>query len=302
MPIYLGRCDGVALSIRSEPAKDPTSQDVSGCGLRVLVAEDNRVNQAVATRMLQKMGHTVAIAGNGIEALELVAGTDFDLVLMDLQMPEMDGITATKKIREQELETKRHLPIVAVTAHAMKGDRERCLEAGMDGYIPKPISARQVEDAIRKYARREIVNSEFGQTHAPELIAANARASKDWDACEVKARLGADEKLLGELVEIFLSETPGQLAELRHALANGDAGQVGEVAHSLKGELSCLGMAELSECARQLEEMGRSRELKRADEVISLLEERIFDVWRVMRHEAASLEVVSSAPGRRIQV
>ena len=124
------------------------AQPVRVKGLRILLAEDNRVNQIVATRMAEKMGHSVVVAGNGQIALKLLATQPFDLVLMDVQMPEMDGLTAVGKIRESEQSTSFHLPIIAMTAHAMKGDRERCIAAGMDGYVSKPISGQVLEDAI----------------------------------------------------------------------------------------------------------------------------------------------------------
>jgi CheY-like chemotaxis protein len=107
--------------------------------LRVLLVEDNLINQKVASRLLEMHGHAVVIAGNGREALDVLDEADFDLVLMDVQMPEMDGLTATAAIRKREQQSGRHLPIVALTANAMSGDRERCLEAGMDGYVAKPV-------------------------------------------------------------------------------------------------------------------------------------------------------------------
>jgi CheY-like chemotaxis protein len=117
-------------------------------GLYILLAEDNRINQLVATRSLAKMGHSVVVVGNGKEALSLLATQPFDLIFMDIQMPEMDGLTTTARIREGETVTHTHIPIIAMTAHAMKGDRQRCLSAGMDGYISKPISASELEIAI----------------------------------------------------------------------------------------------------------------------------------------------------------
>ena len=110
--------------------------------LQILLVEDNPINQKVAARLLEKAGHNVTIAGNGKEALDRVLGASFDLVLMDLQMPEMDGLEATMAIRRQEAGSPRRLPIVALTAHAMMGDRERCLEAGMDGYVTKPVQTQ----------------------------------------------------------------------------------------------------------------------------------------------------------------
>jgi CheY-like chemotaxis protein len=118
--------------------------------LRILLAEDNRVNQAVATAMLSKRGHRVTVAVNGLEALAELADGEFDLVLMDVQMPEMDGFAATRAIREREVGAARRIPIVAMTAYAMAGDRERCLEAGMDDYVSKPINPTELFEAISR--------------------------------------------------------------------------------------------------------------------------------------------------------
>jgi two-component system sensor histidine kinase/response regulator len=126
-------------------------EDRPAAGQRLLLAEDNRVNQALASRLLEKHGYTVVIAENGREALLALDRESFDLVLMDVQMPEMDGFEATAAIRERERITGSRLPIIAMTAHAMKGDEARCLRAGMDGYISKPISAQNLFDTLEKY-------------------------------------------------------------------------------------------------------------------------------------------------------
>ena len=122
--------------------------------LKILLVEDNPINQKVASRVLEKAGHSVTIAGNGAEAITHVSDTEFDIVLMDVMMPEMDGISATVAIRESELGTDRHLPIVALTANAMDGDREKCLEAGMDGYVSKPIQPPILFQEIAQTMRR----------------------------------------------------------------------------------------------------------------------------------------------------
>jgi signal transduction histidine kinase/DNA-binding response OmpR family regulator len=140
----LGRAQTTSLPL----AVIPTERSAKSKSLHILLAEDNRINRTVATRMLQKLGHTLVVAGNGNEALSLLATQSFDLVLMDIQMPEMDGFTATMRIREDERSTQLHLPIIAMTAHAMKGDRERCITAGMDGYVSKPISGPELEKSI----------------------------------------------------------------------------------------------------------------------------------------------------------
>jgi two-component system sensor histidine kinase/response regulator len=139
---------GQSSAVSSSAAIIRPERPVQAQGLRILLAEDNRVNQIVATRMAEKMGNSVVVAGNGERALLLLATQPFDLVLMDVQMPEMDGLTAARKIRESEESTPFHLPIIAMTAHAMKGDRERCIAAGMDGYVSKPISGLMLEEEI----------------------------------------------------------------------------------------------------------------------------------------------------------
>jgi two-component system sensor histidine kinase/response regulator len=126
---------------------------------RILLAEDNVVNQRVVLRLLQKAGHTAVIAGNGKEALLALQRQTFDLVLMDVQMPELDGFEATAAIRENERDTSTHIPIIALTAHAMKGDEERCLAAGMDAYISKPIRARDLLELVDKYTKVEALAS-----------------------------------------------------------------------------------------------------------------------------------------------
>jgi CheY-like chemotaxis protein len=122
--------------------------------LRVLLAEDNPVNQLLATRLLEKRGHRVVVAANGREALAALEKESYDLVFMDIQMPDMDGIEATAAIREKENSSGKHQPVIALTAHAMKGDQERCLDAGMDGYLSKPIRPQELDDILEKYVRR----------------------------------------------------------------------------------------------------------------------------------------------------
>jgi len=141
--------------------------DVHRGGLNILLAEDNHVNQVVATRILQKMGHTITVASNGAEVLSILAVSSFDLVLMDIQMPQMDGMTTTKNIRMREVKTRCHLPIIAMTAHAMKGDRELCLEAGMDGYVSKPINSRELKLAIAHVTEGLGTDVQRGGTNGP---------------------------------------------------------------------------------------------------------------------------------------
>jgi len=229
--------------------------------LRVLVAEDNAVNQAVILRVLQKMGHTAVLAQNGKEALALASAEKFDLVFMDVQMPEMDGMAATAAIRENEkVKGATHLPIFAMTAHAMKGDRERCLASGMDGYLTKPVRFSDIEQTLSNTVR------------SPMTPAKPAVPKASWDKTGALNRIGGDTQLLQELCQIFLEESPKLLQKLRQAVAAGDADGVMRAAHSLKGESSYLGAGATSQAARQLEEMGRSNDLSRAGETLGVLE------------------------------
>jgi CheY-like chemotaxis protein len=133
-------------------ATSPREQGPLG-QFRILLAEDNLVNQRLAVGLLEKMGHQVTVAQNGREALDLLEERDFDLVLMDVQMPEMDGFAATRELRKREEGRQRHIPVIAMTAHAMKGDRETCIAAGMDGYIAKPISRADLQQVINQAVR-----------------------------------------------------------------------------------------------------------------------------------------------------
>ena len=232
--------------------------------LRVLVAEDNAVNQAVILRVLQKMGHTAVLAQNGKEALALASAETFDVVFMDVQMPEMDGMAATAAIRKNEKQNgTTHLPIFAMTAHAMKGDRERCLAAGMDGYLTKPVRFGDIEQTLSNTVR------------SPMTPAKPAVPKASWDKTGALNRIGGDTQLLQELCQIFLEESPKLLQKLRQAVAAGDADGVMRAAHSLKGESSYLGAGGTSQAARQLEEMGRSNDLSRAGETLGVLEREV---------------------------
>jgi len=231
--------------------------------LRILVAEDNAVNQAVILRVLQKMGHTPVLAQNGKEAVALAMTEKFDAVFMDVQMPEMDGLAATAAIRESEKSSGTHLPITAMTAHAMKGDRERCLESGMDGYITKPVRFSDIEQTLAALPV------------APAAPSKPAKAAASWNRAEALDRIGGDEELLRDLCDIFLEESPKLLQKLHVALAAGDSDGVMRAAHSLKGESSYLGAGETSQAARQLEEMGRNKDLSRADATVAVLEREI---------------------------
>jgi signal transduction histidine kinase/CheY-like chemotaxis protein/ligand-binding sensor domain-containing protein len=250
--------------------------------LHILLAEDNHVNQAVASGILAKQGHTLAVANNGLEALSLLAQRAFDLVLMDIQMPEMDGLTATQRIRESEKLTQRHLPIIAMTAYAMKGDRERCIAAGMDGYVSKPINAESLESAMANALRGTNLSgqSESSDDHESKGM---SQGLVSWSMEQTLEKLGGDEKLLQEVLEIFLEEAPKHVSALQIALDQGSGEAVERAAHSLKGELSYLSMSELSSSALDLEEMGRKSDLEGVSRLLPRFEVDVSQLLISMR-------------------
>jgi len=257
---------GEALVDPSPAVIERQSPKPSSRRLRILVAEDNLVNQKAVTGMLEKLGHSPTVVANGTEVLSLLEIERFDLVLLDGQMPVMDGLTTSRKIREKEQKTGRHIPIIAMTAHAMKHYQESCLQAGMDGYISKPANSQQIEDAIAK-----ILGSEPGHevASAPAIVLASPTFCNSANAL---ARLGGDTQILNEIVTIFLEESPKQIAQLRQALEESDGETIERIAHTMISELGYLDISGASHRARDLEHMGRTRALEKAPEVLAALE------------------------------
>ena len=208
-----------------------------GSRLRILLAEDNQVNQQVATRLLNKLGHDVQVVENGQLALEALQTCQFDVVLMDVQMPVLDGFKSVAAIREQERSTGHHQLVIAMTAHAMSGDRKRCLDAGMDDYVSKPISAEAVSAALARVVDRFASGNGTKPTHT----ISNQPAPLEPLAFDLQAALvkfDGERDFLKELVGIFLSAIPDQLRSLETAVRQNDAQAVAEVAHSIKGSVA----------------------------------------------------------------
>jgi PAS domain S-box-containing protein len=259
--------------------------------LRVLLVEDNATNEMLAVALLEKAGHTVATAHNGKEALAALANRCFDVVLMDVQMPEMDGFEATAHIRKQERATGGHVPIVAMTAHAMKGDRQRCLDAGMDGYVCKPIQAAELHQALASFLPAAALVRETAPAGRPDETvhgwhAADAGtnpasagiASGMLDRAALLARVGGREDRLQKIIQLFLAESSARMSELKDAIASGDAARLAMPAHSLKGAIGIFGAPGVVESARTLESLGQAGELSGAAETFSRLEEGIRDL------------------------
>ncbi len=224
--------------------------------LRILLAEDNPVNQAFVVRLLEKNGHSVAVAKNGREALATLEGSPFDLILMDVQMPEMDGFETTRAIREREKTTGKRLGIIALTAHAMKGDRERCLAAGMDRYISKPVQPGELLTAIGKLI------PDLQETTSTEEISSAIAPS-------------GDTRLLAEMAGLFLRDCPKLMSEIRRALDRHDAKGLERAAHTLKGSVSNFAARAAFEAARHLETLGREADLAQAEAACRRLEDEI---------------------------
>jgi len=235
--------------------------------LRVLVAEDNEINQLVARRIFEKLGHRVTVVDNGREALSAVQSGKFDLVAMDVQMPEMDGLDTTVAIRALEDKTVAHIPIVAMTAHAMTGDRERCLAAGMDGYVSKPIRAQELARAIAQVMSA----SKTGKVAGP---IAN-RENSTIDPVALLAGVGGNRRLLRKLARLFLADYPVHLAHIKNALRAGDAEALARAAHTLKGAIGNFAARNAAAAARSIEVLGRGGELRAASEAYATLESEL---------------------------
>jgi two-component system, sensor histidine kinase and response regulator len=243
--------------------------------LHILLAEDNLVNQKLATRMLEKRNHSVVVASNGKEALAALAATSFDLVLMDVQMPEMDGLEAVAALRQLELSTGRHQHVVAMTALAMTGDRERCIAAGMDGYLSKPIRPQQLDEVLDA----SLVEKE-NKASPPETRVNATNGSVD--VAQLLDRLDDDRALLGELFELFRSDARISLQETQKAIDAQNSARLQAVGHALKGTLSNLSAARASELAGDLEIFGRTQDLTSAQTRLDELSVEIDNVIRVL--------------------
>jgi CheY-like chemotaxis protein len=282
------------------PALAPTVKQqptpVSAFPLNILVAEDNPVNQKLATVLLERAGHQVAVAVNGAEAVTRWREADFDLILMDVQMPELDGLEATRQIRQEEQTTGRHVPIVAVTAHSMTGDRERCFQAGMDDYLSKPIQRQELLGVLARQARNRVNHSretlstqpsaanpmakttpETGPSEAvaSAIMAEEIIASNVLDEVEFLNQLEGDEELLLEIIDIFVADSPLLLQQVLDAAARQDAVGLARAAHKLKGTVSVFGSQSATEAALVLETMGRVHDWGHADEALARLKQEV---------------------------
>jgi signal transduction histidine kinase/DNA-binding response OmpR family regulator len=239
-----------------EAASPVPSTTAGSIPLSILLAEDNRINSKLAEALLCKAGWNVCAAFSGKEVLQALGSRTFDLILMDVQMPEMDGFETTVAIRDMERSTGLHIPVIAMTAHAMKGDRERCLNAGMDDYVSKPINAGELYAAVARVMK----------------LAIGAVEPAPFDVAKSLESFKGDEGLFMELATCFRQEVPGQLAELRHAVETGNAGALEKTAHRLKGSIASFGANAACDLAQLLENLGREGKVEGSRELLARLE------------------------------
>jgi two-component system, sensor histidine kinase and response regulator len=244
----------------------PAPRELADLGLRILLAEDNVVNQKVALRMLQRLGCQTDAVGNGRDAVEALGRAAYDVVLMDVQMPEMDGLEATAEIRRREAAGARRVAIIAMTAHAMAGDRERCLAAGMDDYVAKPVKVETLAAALGRW------HPAATPAAAPAAAATAAeRAAFDFDCLhDVSA---GDTEFERDLLEQFVTRSAEALARMETAVGSADAETLQQDSHALKGSCRQLGALPLGDVCEVLETMGRTRVLDQARETLAAARE-----------------------------
>jgi len=275
----------------------------------ILMAEDNLVNQKLAVKMLEKQGHRVVVASNGREAVEALGKEHFDLVLMDVQMPEMDGFEATKAIRNLEcgLRNKieespyskseienlksqiKNIPIVAMTAHAMKGDREKCLAAGMDDYVSKPIKSEKFFAVIDNMVDKS--RDKRWKEKKKSTSRNNEPSAKDvFDLSSALETADGDKGIFVEIADLFLDGLTDSIAGIQDGIARNDANAVEQAAHSLKGSVGNFGARRAYEIAYRLEVLGRNGKLGESEDTISELEREFRDLEAAMKDTLSEMK------------
>jgi CheY-like chemotaxis protein/HPt (histidine-containing phosphotransfer) domain-containing protein len=286
-------CDRVAAPAHSRSG----IQAATGSRPRVLLVEDNDINQLVATEYLAKLGYQADVAHNGLEAIEAVQRLEYAAILMDCQMPVMDGYQATREIRRREAPGK-HVPIIALTAHALIGEREKVLAAGMDEYLTKPLSPAALRNALAQAtggraehggsAGLELRAGTSASAAAPAVAAASAAAAAPAVAAAAEADLDGSIERWTDLSELFLELVPGQIEELDKAIGTGQASEVSSHAHKLKGGTLIIGARRMASVAAEIEDSALLGHLSQAPKRMVELRRRFFVVSAQLQEEIAS--------------
>jgi CheY-like chemotaxis protein/HPt (histidine-containing phosphotransfer) domain-containing protein len=247
-------------SVERNEITDPAACSPTQTRLRVLLADDNEINQRISTALLERQGHQVCSVDDGHDALEALASEPpFDVVLMDVQMPGMDGLQVTAALRCREAGTGRHIPVIALTAHAMLGDRERCIAAGMDGYVTKPISGATLAHAIATVLRRPTPAPPVeNHTRMPNPVTAVDECAVI-DTPALLRRLGGNRMLLAQILQLFRTDCTKRMSELAAAAACQDWACLCREAHTLKGTLANLCANGAYAAAMRLEKLARDQ-------------------------------------------
>jgi CheY-like chemotaxis protein/anti-sigma regulatory factor (Ser/Thr protein kinase) len=264
-------CSGDGSSTIELSRQDRESEASSFRSLTILLAEDTPANQKLIESILVKRGHRVIVATNGREALEQFSNTRFDVIIMDLQMPMMDGYQATAAIRHLECQTERHIPIIALTAHSTASDREACLKAGMDAYLSKPINVAKLVKATESSVLKSVPRSGGEQWNSPSNGEPSGKTVVDRDS--VMKRLGGDEELFRSFIEVFTEDSPAMMQQLRDAVAERNSSLIQRSAHSLRGLAANFNAAGVVELASKLEQAGKDGDLSEANSLMTQLNE-----------------------------
>jgi CheY-like chemotaxis protein len=246
--------------------------------LRILIAEDNAINQKLALQMLRKMGYRADVASDGAEVLQALDRQPYDIILMDVQMPEMDGLEATRRICQKwPPENRPH--IIAMTANAMLGDREECLAAGMDDYISKPIRGKELQIALERWGQAESVQP------APAPAQDTTPTTIDWTVLDGLRALQeeGESDFVEETISLYLADAPSLIESLRQAVRQGDAAALRLAAHTLKGNSNSLGAKRMGAVSLELEKMGRSGTIEEAESLLVELENEFERVRRALQ-------------------
>jgi CheY-like chemotaxis protein/HPt (histidine-containing phosphotransfer) domain-containing protein len=272
--------------------------------VRILLAEDNVTNQQVALGILKKLGLRADAVGDGAEALQALETIPYDLVLMDVQMPEMDGFEATGRIRDPQSAVLHHgIPIIAMTAHAMQGDRERCLEAGMDDYVTKPISPEALAEALDRWLPREapVPAGPPSPAHAsgapPQAAAAGEPQALVFDSAGMMERLMGDQELARIVVDGFLEDAPRLIEALRSSLDAGDAAAAIRGAHTLRGASATVGGEALRAVAWEMEKAGTAGDFGAVSAHLPELESEVGRLREAMERFSAEIRPEPDVPG-----
>ncbi len=266
--------DGTLEKVLPRADKSQQEQKQQRLPLDILLVEDTPANQHLITALLGKNGHAITVVNNGREALDILAEHTYDAILMDVQMPVMDGLTATEEIRRREIDTGKHVPIIAMTARAMPGDEERCREAGMDAYIAKPVRIKNLLATLDEIASPTAAGEAESEQEANDLHAA------------MLEQTAGDEELLGELIGYVLNDGPELLGEIDQAVQNDDAQLIQERAHKFKSIVGILGINPCFVAAETVETIGRGNDLAGAVKALENLNEefaRYTDMLRAFK-------------------